>query len=581
MRNIRRLLKLSGPYRVQIAIALVLLVAVVGVDLVLPRLIQRIVDEGVVPGDMGTIVQTALLMLGFAILNALMMIGNTILAARVAQYFAADLRSALFRKVQSFSYGNLDQMQTGQLMVRLTSDVNTVQMLLLMTLRIGTRAPLLMLGSGMLLVVTSPRLAAMVSVFLPVIGLILWFFIRRAQPMFLKVQEKLDRLNQVLQENLAGARLVKAFARAPFENDRFATANDDLMGQTIKVRRLLSVVPPTMILLINLGAVAVIWLGGVQAMAGDLSIGQIMAFMNYLLTTMFPLLMLAMLAVFLSQARASAERIVGVLDSEPEVRNLPGARPLETAFGRVVFEDVHFAYNHGLQEEVLSGINLVAEPGQTVAILGATGSGKSSLINLIPRFYDVDAGRVTMDGLDVRDMTQETLRAQIGIAPQRAVLFSVSIRDNIRYGRPDAADEEVTAAAKAAQAHEFISEMPDGYDTLVDQGGTNLSGGQKQRVAIARALLTRPAVLILDDSTSAVDVETEVEIQEALEEWMRDRTTFIIAQRISTVLTADKIVVLDDGRIAAEGTHHELLAASPIYREIFESQLQDGRNDHG
>ena len=581
MRNIRRLLKLSGPYRVQIAIALVLLVAVVGVDLVLPRLIQRIVDEGVVPGDMGTIVQTALLMLGFAILNALMMIGNTILAARVAQYFAADLRSALFRKVQSFSYGNLDQMQTGQLMVRLTSDVNTVQMLLLMTLRIGTRAPLLMLGSGMLLVVTSPRLAAMVSVFLPVIGLILWFFIRRAQPMFLKVQEKLDRLNQVLQENLAGARLVKAFARAPFENDRFATANDDLMGQTIKVRRLLSVVPPTMILLINLGAVAVIWLGGVQAMAGDLSIGQIMAFMNYLLTTMFPLLMLAMLAVVLSQARASAERIVGVLDSEPEVRNLPGARPLETAFGRVVFEDVHFAYNHGLQEEVLSGINLVAEPGQTVAILGATGSGKSSLINLIPRFYDVDAGRVTMDGLDVRDMTQETLRAQIGIAPQRAVLFSVSIRDNIRYGRPDAADEEVTAAAKAAQAHEFISEMPDGYDTLVDQGGTNLSGGQKQRVAIARALLTRPAVLILDDSTSAVDVETEVEIQEALEEWMRDRTTFIIAQRISTVLTADKIVVLDDGRIAAEGTHHELLAASPIYREIFESQLQDGRNDHG
>jgi len=247
----------------------------------------------------------------------------------------------------------------------------------------------------------------------------------------------------------------------------------------------------------------------------------------------------------------------------------------------VVFEGVHFAYNHGSQEEVLSGIDLVAEPGQTVAILGATGSGKSSLINLIPRFYDVNAGRVMLDGVDVRDVTQESLRAQIGIAPQRAVLFSGSIRDNIKYGQPDASDDEMVAAAKAAQAHGFIIELPDGYDTLVDQGGTNLSGGQKQRMAIARALLMRPAVLILDDSTSAVDVETEVEIQEALEDWMRDRTAFIIAQRISTVLTADKIVVLDDGKIAAEGNHQELVAGSPIYREIFDSQLQDGRETHG
>jgi len=581
MRNTRCLLRFARPYRLQIVIALVLLIAVVAVDLILPRLIQRIVDQGVIPGNSRVILGTASLMIGFAMLNAVMMIGNTILAARTAQYFAADLRSALFRKVQSFSYGNLDQIQTGQLIVRLTSDVNMVQMLLMMSLRIGTRAPLLMLGSGVLLVVTSPRLAARMSLFLPLIAGILWFFVRRAQPLFLNVQRKLDRLNQVLQENLAGARLVKAFARADFENQRFARSNDDLTAQMIQVRRLLAALPPTMIFLINLGTVAVIWFGGRQAIAGDLTIGQIMAFMNYLLSTMFPLLMLAMLASFLSQARASAERIVEVLDSVPEVQDRPDACSIDGATGRVAFEGVHFAYNHGSQEDVLRGIDLVAEPGQTVAILGATGSGKSSLVSLIPRFYDVDKGRVTLDGVDVRDLTQDALRAQIGIAPQKAVLFSMSIRDNIRYGKPDAPDDEVIAAAKAAQAHEFIMEMPDGYDTLVDQGGANLSGGQKQRLAIARALLTQPAVLILDDSTSAVDVETEAEIQEALADWMRDRTAFIIAQRISTVLTADKIVVLDDGMIAAEGTHRELLASSPIYREIYESQLQDGRENRG
>jgi len=581
MRNIRRLFGFARPYRIQLIGAMLLLVGVAGADLLLPRLIQRIVDKGVVPGNSNLILQTAAIMIGVALLSALMLAANTVLAVRAAQYFAADLRSALFRKVQAFSYGNLDEIQTGQLMVRLTSDVNALQMLVLMTVRMATRAPVMLVGSGVLLVVTSPRLAGLTFMFLPLIGVMLWLFVRSAQPLFLKMQQKLGRMNQVLQENLAGARLVKAFARSRFENRRFAKVNDDLMTQTIHARRILSALPPTMTFLVNMGIVGVIWLGGQQAIAGDLTVGRILAFSNYLLTTMHPLLMFGVLASILSQARASAERIVEVLDVEPEVQDRPHARAVSAAKGRVAFEGVHFAYNHGSQEEVLRGIDLVAEPGQTVAVLGATGSGKSSLVNLIPRFYDVDEGRVTLDGVDVRDMTREALRAQVSVAPQRTVLFSVSIRDNIRYGRPDATDDEVIAAAKAAQAHEFIMGQPQGYDTLLAEGGANLSGGQKQRLAIARALVTKPAVLILDDSTSAVDVETEVKIQDALDVWMRDRTAFVIAQRISTVLTADKIVVLDDGIVAAEGAHRELLASSPIYREIYESQLQDRRQNRG
>jgi ATP-binding cassette subfamily B protein len=338
---------------------------------------------------------------------------------------------------------------------------------------------------------------------------------------------------------------------------------------------------PMMMLLINLGVVAVLWLGGVQVQQGDMHVGQIIAFVNYLQQTLFSLLVVSMLVLQLSRAAASADRVQQVLDSQPEVQDKTGARHEFTPRGRVAFESVTFSYDGHAGDPVLRDISFVAEPGQTVALLGTTGAGKSSLVHLIPRFYDVTGGRVTLDGIDVRDVEQPALRRQIGIALQEALLFSGTIRDNIRYGRPDASDEEVIAAAKAAQAHDFIIGLPDGYDTVLGQRGVNLSGGQKQRVAIARALLVRPAVLILDDSTSAVDVETEAEIQVALEELMRSRTSFVIAQRISTVLNADKILVLDDGRIAAEGTHSHLLASSPIYRDIYESQLGDGGTSRG
>jgi len=576
MSNLRRLLKFVGPYKRRAILSMALLLGVVVADLLIPRLTQQAIDEGVAKQDMGMILTTSLLMLGAAVLSALFSVGNTVLSVRVAMGVSADLRSALVRKIQTFSFGNLDHIQTGQLLVRTTSDVNQVQLIVQMSLRLLTRAPLWMIGSVVMLTATSRQLALLMLALLPLVGGIIWFFLTKGRPLFLSVQKKLDTLNQVLQENLAGVRVVKAFVRDEHENARFHRANRDLTAENVKVMQLIATLIPTMLFLVNLGVVGVVWFGGKSAILGDFTVGQIMASINYMAFSLFPLMMLAGMIGPISAADASAERICEVLDSTAEVQNRPEAQSLPHVTGRVAFEEVCLSYNQGCHEPVLKDVNLVAEPGQTVAILGATGSGKTSLIHLIPRFYDVDRGRVTLDGVDVRDIPLDELRAQVGIALQEAVLFSGTVRTNISYGRPDATEEEVIAAAKAAQAHDFITAFPDGYDTAVGQRGVNLSGGQKQRIAIARALLVQPKVLILDDSTSSVDVETEAEIQAALEKLMAERTSFVIAQRISTVLGADKIVVLDQGQIAAEGTHAELMASSPIYREIYESQLGDG-----
>ena len=432
------------------------------------------------------------------------------------------------------------------------------------------------IGSFSIMFATNPRLASVILALLPVTLVLVTVFVRTVQPLFTRVQEKLEYLNQVMQENLTGIRVVKAFVRRDYEGQRFDEANRELYGTQLRVTRLLSIFFPLIMSLMNLGTVVIIYYGGLQVFAGTTSVGQIMAFVNYLFGTMFPVMMLSMMAGQISAANASATRIMQVLDSEPEVPDRPEAVALDEMRGRVVFEDVSFSYREDGGDPVLCDVSFTAEPGQTVAILGSTGSGKSSLINLIPRFYDVSSGRVTIDGVDVRDIQMSQLRDHIGISLQEVTLFSGTVRDNIRYGRPDASEEEVVRVAKAAQAHDFIMGFPQGYDTMVGQRGVNLSGGQKQRVAIARALLMNPVILILDDSTSSVDVETETRIEAALEELMKDRTSFIIAQRISTVLNADKILVLDEGRIAAEGSHSQLMEASPIYREIYDSQLGDG-----
>jgi len=576
MRNLLKILRYLKPYRRKAVIAMGALTVSILTDLAVPRLIQAIVDNGISKGDMHAVLATMGIMLAVSALGAVVSIVNTRYSVDVALGFGTDVRAAGFRNIQRFSFSNLDDHRTGALMTNLTSDVTRVQGTVQMGLRIMTRAPLMMLGSIVLMLATSPRLAVWVVLLLAVTGAMIVLLSTKAQPIFLRVQAKLDRLNTVLQENLAGMRLVKAFVRSNEENRRFGVVNDDLMDQNVRVQRLFAIVMPTMTVIVNLGMVLVIVIGGRQAIGGAMTTGQLMAFINYLMITMFPLLMMGMLLVMLSQAEASAGRINGVLETKSSIVDQPGAIDLSDVSGRVAFEHVTFSYDHECGEPVLQDVNFVAEPGQTVAILGETGSGKTTLINLIPRFYDVCGGSVTVDGVDVRDVTLPSLRRHMGIALQEAVLFTGTLRDNIRYGRPDASQEEVEAAAQAAKAEEFILGTSKGYDTMVEERGANLSGGQKQRIAIARALLLKPSILILDDSTSAVDVDTEARIQEALLRLHSQCTVFIVAQRISTVLAADKILVLDKGRIAAEGTHQELMQTSPIYREIYESQLGGG-----
>jgi ATP-binding cassette subfamily B multidrug efflux pump len=580
VRSIRKLLRFVKPYRAYAFTALVLLLGMVAADLLIPRLSQRIIDQGIARGNLHVIWTTALIMLGAAILSAGFAIVNNALSVRVGQSFAADVRSALIRKVQTFSFGNLDRLRTGQLIVRSTSDVNFVQMIVQMSLRILTRAPIWMVGAIVFLVLTSVKLGLIVLVFFPVIMLFVLVFAGPARRGFLGIQKRLDRLNTVLQENLAGVRVVKAFVREEHEIERFGAANEDLTGQSVRVYRVLALLLPFMTIILNAAVIVALWFGGKLTLSGGMTVGQVVASVNYLSMALFPMIMLAGMVGPLSAAEASASRILEVLDGVPDVQERPGARALAAPSGRIAFEDVCFSYGGDCGDPVLRGVTFTAEPGETVAILGATGSGKSTLIHLIPRFYDVTGGRVTFDGVDVRDLTLHSLRSQIGIALQEAVLFGGTIRDNIRYGRPDASEEEIRGAAEAAQAAEFIASFPQGYDTAIGQRGVTLSGGQRQRLAIARALLVKPKVLILDDSTSAVDIETEVRLQDALDrliESSADTTTrFIVAQRISTVLLADKILVLDAGQVTAIGTHRELLASSPIYQDIYHSQLGEG-----
>jgi ATP-binding cassette subfamily B multidrug efflux pump len=581
MRQLRRILRFLAPYRRKSAVALIALTFSIGTDLAVPRLIQRIVDDGISKGDMGVVLGTMGIMLAVSALGAIASVVNTRFAVDAAMGYGMDVRAATFRKIQSFSFSNLDERRTGALMTNLTSDVNRVQTTVQMGLRIMTRAPLMMLGSIVLMVTTSPGVALYVLALLAVTGTLIVVLSSRAQPIFLRVQERLDRLNSVLQENLAGMRLVKAFVRSREESRRFGVVNDDLMAQNIRVQRLFAVIMPTLTIIINIGLALVILVGGRQTIAGTMTTGQLMAFINYLMLTMFPLMLLGMLLVMLSQADASAGRINGILETKSTIVDRPGAVELTSVQGKVAFEHVSYSYQGACAEPVLADVSFIAEVGQTVAILGETGSGKTTLVNLIPRFYDVCDGRITVDGIDIRDVTLNSLRRHMGISLQEAVLFTGTIRDNIRYGRPDASEEEVVAAAQAAEAEEFILNMPNGYETKVEERGANLSGGQKQRIAIARALLMKPAILILDDSTSAVDVDTEVRIQDALLRVHHHTTVFIVAQRISTVLNADKILVLDKGRIVAEGVHQELMQTSSIYREIYESQLGNGGNGNG
>ncbi len=540
-------------------------------DLLQPKLMAQIVDQGVLAGNLDEIRRTGLMMLVTSLIGLIGGVGCGIFSTIAAMRFGADLREAVFTKVQRFSFRNLENIHTASLITRLTNDVSQVQLFVQMLLRMMVRSPFLAVGSLILAFTINWKLAMILVVVVPVLFTVVAVITRKGFPMFAKVQKRLDRMNTVLQENLAGIRVVKAFVRSDYETKRFTEANDDYMAVALRANVMMATLSPVMFLLLNGTIVTVLWLGGKLFWDDALPIGDLAAFINYVTQLLSSLLMVGMMLANISRATASSERIVEVLETEPEMKNPDLVLAERIRKGRIEFEGVGFAYNGG--ERVLRDISFTVQPGETLAILGATGSGKSTLVSLIPRLYEAEEGRVLIDGTDVRDYPLEGLRGSIGMVLQEAVLFSGTIRENIAFGMPDASLEEVEAAAQAAQAHEFIMGLPQGYETVLGQRGVNLSGGQKQRISIARALLMKPAVLIFDDSTSAVDLGTESRIQKALRERMKETTSLIIAQRISSVMEADRILVLEDGTVAASGNHRELMANSPVYRDIYRSQL--------
>jgi ATP-binding cassette subfamily B protein len=588
MKSLRRMGRFVRPYTWVSFFLIITVILPVAMELAVPRALGYVIDQGILPGDIQAILRGTAVMLILAFAGAIATLGQGVCRALLSQGLAYDMRNDLFAHIQTFSFANLDQMQTGQLMTRISSDVDLVRMFIGNGLALILRFGLMIIGSMIMLFIIDWQLALIILILMPLAIFVIWLVLRVAQPLFTIVQEKLSILNTVVQENLSGAQVVKAFVRERFEIGRFQIINDDYMEQHIKVGQVMAIALPLLTLITNLGLVAVIWFGGLSTVSGRLSIGELVAFINYLLIGMAPVIVLGNMLTMVSRAETSSERIWELLDTRPAISHSSTPHAAQSINGAVTFSAVSFHYNGGVSHlhdstlgssrnigslDVLNKVSFTVNPGQRVALLGATGSGKTSLVNLIPRFYDADDGQVSIDGIDIRQWDLQTLRQKIGVVLQQTTLFTGSIRDNIAYGRPDVSMAEVITAAKAAQAHDFILRMPEGYDSQVVERGANLSGGQKQRIAIARALLISPGILILDDSTSAVDMETEAKIQQALETLMHDRTTFIVAQRINTVLNADQILVLEHGRIAAQGTHKQLMETSNIYQEIYNSQL--------
>ena len=515
----------------------------------------------------------------FAVLRGLFAFLQAFWAEKNSQAVAYDLRNDLYAKIQNLSFSYHDKNQTGQLMIRATDDVEKVRLFIGQGLLQLVGAVILLVGTVIILFTSNAALAWAAMPILPVAIITFVIFASLAQPMFSKVQQKLSYLNTVLQENLAGIKVIKAFTREKQQQAKFSHAADETMDQQIAVSRLFTFMFPFIFLVANLGQAAIMYLGGRQIIVGTLSLGAWQEFSIYLMYLFFPIMMFGMIVTQMGQAAASAERIFEILDARSDILDKPDAAKLPEVKGDVRFEAVTFRYFGG-GEPVLNNVSFEAKPGETIALLGATGSGKTTIINLLPRFYDPSEGKITIDGYDLRDVTLDSLRSQIGIVLQETTLFSGTIRENIAFGKPEASLEEIQDAARAAAAHDFIMSFPDGYDTHVGERGQTLSGGQKQRVAIARALLLNPRILILDDSTSSVDLNTEAQIQSALDTLMNGRTSFVIAQRISTVMNADKILVLDKGQVVAQGRHADLMEDSAIYAEIYNSQILAYEAEH-
>lgn len=594
-----RLFKNLKPYTALIAVALTLILLQSLSELYLPNLMANIVDIGIPRGDTQYILLTGGRMLLVALLGMVCAVGSGYLSARISTWFGRDLREKVFSNVEAFSLREFDKFGTASLITRTTNDITQVQMVVLMTLRMVASAPIMAVGGIIMAVSMDAKLSLTLIWVLPILAILMTAGIVKGMPLFKAIQQKIDRMNLVLRENLTGIRVVRAFNRVEHEARRFDVANRDLTETHLRVSRIMSAMMPLIMLTLNFMTIALVWIGSHRIDAGSLEVGGLMAFIQYAMRILFSLLNISFIFIMFPRAAASADRINEVLDSIPEIVDPeltgqetagrgtanPDADSQETATsktqdlakakrGCVEFRDVTFSYP-GAEQPALKNISFKAEPGEVTAIIGGTGSGKSSLVNLILRFYDVDAGAILVDGIDVRNMTQKDLRARIGLVPQRAVLFSGTIAENIRYGKQDATDEEIAHAAKIAQALGFVSEMADGFESQVAQGGTNFSGGQKQRLSIARAVVRRPEVCILDDSFSALDFRTDARLRAALRSETKTATVLIVAQRVSTIMDADRILVLDGGRIVGNGTHKELMKTSDVYREIVFSQMSE------
>jgi ATP-binding cassette, subfamily B, multidrug efflux pump len=567
-----RLFRFLKPYRAPIAAVLTLAFLQSLANLYLPTLMADIVDKGIITGDNDYILRTGGVMLLITLGGTICAVFGAFFAARVAVGFGRDLRLRLFSHVERFSLHEFDTVSTASMITRTTNDTNQVQQVLVIMMTMMVTAPMMAIGGIILALGQDRTLAWILVVAVPFLVIAIFLIFNRAIPLFTVVQKKLDRLNLILDEGLTGTRVIRAFDRSGYEEQRFDVANRDLTNTAITVNRIVAALWPLMMLVLNVSTVAIVWFGAIRISNNEMQVGALIAFMQYAMQILFAMLMLSAMFIMLPRAAASATRINEVLGMQPEIVDADTLKHANREVGQVRFEDVTFSYP-GAEEPALSHISFSAHPGQVTAIIGGTGAGKSTLISLIPRFYDVDSGRVVIDGMDVRDLSQEELRAKIGLVPQTAVIFSGTIAENIRYGNPDATDDQVRHAADIAQATEFIQDLSDGLDSEIAQGGTNLSGGQKQRLSIARALVRKPEIYIFDDSFSALDYATDAKLRAALRHETTNATVLIVAQRVSTIMDADQILVLDEGRMVDVGTHQELMGRSEVYREIVLSQL--------
>ncbi len=575
-----KLARFLKPYRMILVVVVVLAIAQALSNLYLPNLMADIIDNGIVKGDTGYIWRTGGLMLLVTIGGTLAAVVGIFFSSQVATGFGKIVRAKIFTRVGQFSLHEFDQLGTSSLITRTTNDTTQVQQVMILVLNMLITAPITLVAGIILAINQDVGLSWIFVVVIPVLVGAILLIMSRAIPLFSIIQVKLDKLNLILDEGLTGVRVVRAFDRQRYEERRFDVANLDLTDVTVRVNRMVAALMPTMMLVLNVSSVAILWFGAIRISNGDMQVGALFAFLQYAMQILFALLMVSMMFIILPRAEASAKRIDEVLNVVPEINDPEQVNHTEITRGYVEFQDVTFSYA-GAEEPALSHITFSAAPGEVTAIIGGTGAGKSSLVNLIPRFYDIDSGQILVDGVDVRAMSQEHLRQKIGFVPQKAVLFSGTIEDNIRYGKEDATDEEVRHAAEIAQASDFIENMSDGFASMIAQGGINVSGGQKQRLSIARALVRKPEIYVFDDSFSALDFKTDARLRAALKDETRDATVFIVAQRVGTVMDADRIIVLDEGHIAGIGTHRELLNTSEVYREIVSSQLSSAEIEEG